>query len=151
MSLWPEFLPPPLLEGYALKPKSRTVRTDMDSGTVRVRRRFTRSPVISPAVWTFSQREFGLFEWWFENEIDGGAAWFQGPAMNGTGRIQVQCRFIDGNDGPYVATPIGGTLWRVSAQLEIDQMPKGNLIDFWPEGTPTLDLNFAANTYKVLS
>ena len=148
-AVWPDFLPPPMLAEYSLKPKSRTVRTDMDSGTVRVRRRFTRSPTTATASWSFDESQFGLFEWWFDNIVDGGAAWFSGPAINGTGRINVQCRFIDGQDGPYEAKPQGAGLWRVTAQLEIDQMPKGNLFDFWPVGSPSLDLNFTTGTYKV--
>lgn len=122
-AVWPDFLPPPTLADYSLKPKSRTVRTDMEAGTARVRRRFTRVPTVTPAQWVFDQAQFGLFEWWFENTIDGGAAWFAGPALNGTGLINVQCRFIDGQGGPYEAKPQGGGLWRVSAQLEVDQMP----------------------------
>jgi hypothetical protein len=148
-AIWPTFLPPPQLADYKITPKSRTVRTDMDAGTVRVRRRFTRAPTTADAVWVFDQSEFAIFEWWFDNTIDGGAAWSAGPALNGTGRITVQCRFIDGQSGPYEARPLGGCLWRVSAQLEVDQMPKGNLLEIWPVGEPSLSLDFTSQTYKV--
>ena len=151
-AVWPSYLPVPTLAGYSLKPKSRTVRTDMEAGTARVRRRFTRVPTVTPAVWRFKQAEFGLFEWWFEHEIDGGAAWFAGPALNGSGLITVQCRFVDGQDGPYAAKPLGGGVWEVSANLEVDQMPVSppNVLDLIPPGSPSLSLDFAEQIYETM-
>lgn len=148
MNEWPDFLPPPSLQGYTLQPQSRTIRTEMTSGPARVRRRFTRVPTMIPQVWNLSDKDFGAFEWWVANSIDGGAAWFMGPQRNGTGRVSVQCRFVD-RDGPYKARYLGAGEWEVSAMIEVDQMPLGSLTDFWPADVPTLDLDFLTQTYKV--
>ena len=146
---WPSFLPAPLLDGYELQRQKGAIRTDMDSGPARVRRRFTRVPTRIPQAWLLTTKEFGMFEWWFEKTLDGGAAWFEGPAKNGTGLPTVQLRFVDQGNGPYTARPVSAAYWQVQALLEVDQMPLGNLIDYWPEGEPTLDLDFATETYGV--
>lgn len=119
---WPSSLPMPTLDGYSIKPKSRTVRTDMESGPARVRRRFRRVPTVIQVAYIFDQAEFQTFEYWFENTLNGGAEWFAGPAANGAGITTVQCRFID-SEGPYEARPLGGGLWSVTAAMEVDQMP----------------------------
>lgn len=90
-----------------------------------------------------------MFEWWVQNSIDGGAAWWEGTQKNGTGLVRVQCRFIEKDEGPYQAKPLGGDLWVVTAMVEVDQMPLGNLTDFWPADEPTLDLDFLTQTYGV--
>lgn len=149
MISWPSFLPVPTIEGYKLKIKPRLSSTDMDSGPRRVRRRYTRSPTIASMRWQFSEREFGLFEWWFENRLNAGASWFSGPAANGTGLIDVQCRFIESDSGPYDSNPISSNIWIVTAEVEIDQMPKGNLLQFWPDGVNSLSLDFVNQVYEV--
>lgn len=147
---WPSALPLPLLEGYELKPKSGVVRTPMEAGPARQRRRFRRTPTMIPQSWLMTRSEFGLFELWFSDAIDGGAAWFDGPAANGTGLPTVQLQFVGGADRePYTAKPVGGGLWRVTATLEVREMPVGKLLDYWPAGTPSLDLDFLTQTYGV--
>lgn len=145
MNSWPSDLPLPQLSGYELQRQKNTKRTDMDSGSARVRRRFTRVPTYIPQAWDMTSRQFGHFEWWFDNTIDAGAAWFSATQVNGSGFVEVQCRFID----PYKAVLVEGGDWLVTATLEVEQMPRGNLTDFWPEGEPTLDLDFLAQTYGV--
>ena len=145
MSAWPDFMPPPCLDGYELQRQKATKRTEMDSGAVRVRRRFRSVPTHIPQKWILDQKQFGYFEWWVENSIDGGAAWFDAPQKNGTGMVVVQCRFID----EYKAKPLSNGVWEVTAKLEVYSMPRGNLTDFWPDDEPTLVLDFMTQTYEV--
>lgn len=149
MSIWPDFMPLSSLDGYELKRASSTGRTPMEAGPARVRRRFTRAPTAVPQRWLLDQKQFGYFEWWFDNSIDEGAAWFSAPQKNGVGLVNVQCRFIDKDQVPYTARALSPDLWEVSAVLEIDAMPRGNLTDFWPDGEPTLVLDFLTQTYEV--
>lgn len=142
---WPDFLPPPQLEGYELQRQKNKSRTDMTAGPARVRKRFTAFPTNITQVWVLTQKEFGMLEWWYDNTIDSGAAWFDAPQKNGTGRVVVQCRFVD----DYKAKPISATDWQVTATLEVYAMPRGKLLDFWPLGQPTLDLDFLTKTYGV--
>lgn len=145
MSAWPDFLPVPSLSGYELQRQKNKKRTDMDAGSPRVRRRFRSFPTHIPQQWLMNAKQFGMFEWWYDNSIDGGAAWFDAPQKNGTGMVTVQCRFID----DYKAKPVSSDLWQVTATLEVGAMPRGNLVDFWPAGEPTLVLDFIAQQYEV--
>ena len=149
MMQWPDFMPAPQLGGYGLQPQKATERTPMSAGPARVRRRFTRVPTFIPQTWILTADQFGMFEWWVENSIDGGAAWWIGQQKNGTGLVQVPCRFIEKDGGPYQAKALGGDLWEVTAMVEVEYMPKGKLTDFWPADEPTLDLDFLAQTYGV--
>lgn len=149
MSAWPSSLPVANVEGYELQPQSGTSRTPMEQGTARVRKIYTRVPTHIPQQWLMDNRQFGLFEWWFKNSISYGAAWFDSTQKNGTGAPLVQCRFIDTGAGPYKAVPKGNGFWLVSATFEVDLMPLGNLVDFWPAGEPSLDLDFVAQSYGV--
>ena len=121
MSAWPSSLPVPLLAGYELQRQKSSKRTDMDSGSARMRKRFTRVPTFIPQSWSFTTKQFGLFEWWFDNTIDGGAAWFDAPQKNGTGMVTVQCRFMEGT---YKAALVSNEYWQVTATLEVDVMPR---------------------------
>ncbi|QRM19562.1 hypothetical protein GBK02_09180 [Dechloromonas sp. TW-R-39-2] len=149
MSIWPDFMPVSCLDGYELKRKSSTARTPMEAGPARVRRRFTRVPTHIPQRWILDQKQFGYFEWWFDNSVDEGAGWFTAPQKNGTGMVTVQCRFVDSEQGPYKAKPLSNGLWEVTAELEVDAMPRGQLTDFWPDDEPTLVLDFLAQIYEV--
>lgn len=119
MATWPTTLPAPLLEGYALNPGDQTIRTDMESGAPRVRRRTTARNDKVNASWMLTEAQLDTLRDWFDDAstgIAGGSAWFTVALAVGTGTRQasVEARFV----GPFQAAPVG-QLWRVTASLEV--------------------------------
>ncbi len=42
--VWPDTLPLPTVQGYAVQPEDAILRTEMEAGLARQRRRFTNVP-----------------------------------------------------------------------------------------------------------
>ncbi len=122
MAIYPATLPPPLVSGYQLSPADQTVRSDMEVGMARVRRRTSARDDQVGISLKLSDAQMAIFRAWFEgtgtDDANGGTAWIsQLPLALGTGGLTTpDCRFV----GPYTATPISGTLnWAVTAKLEV--------------------------------
>lgn len=116
---WPAELPEPLSDGYGLQPDAAFIRTDMDSGPARQRRRFSAQPPTRvPAAWLMSEYQLAVFEGWYESTIAAGADWFTVPSRNGLALQQLEARF---------ATPWQAAFrvpsWQVSATLELRTRP----------------------------
>jgi hypothetical protein len=119
MSSWPSSLPSPLANGYAIKPVDQSIRTNMEVGAARVRRRsFARNDKV-PVSWLFSDDQMAIFRAWFENGSTGaagGACWFSTSLSIGTGgMVTATARFI----GPFSANRLDRFNWTVSGELEI--------------------------------
>ena len=119
MATWPASLPKPNSDGYQIKPADQTVRTDMDSGFARQRRRTTaRNDKVSVS-WFFTDAQLAAFRTWFYDSatgIAGGSGWFTiSLALGLTGETSVDARFV----GPYQISHAGGLQWNVSGELEI--------------------------------
>ena len=112
---WPDALPAPLIEGYAAKARPTFVRTEMDSGRGRQRRRQVTGPTTISQTWRLTEAELAIFDAWFEDQVFGGAAWASMPVMTGQGKVYLQCRFIDTPDRRSVS---GSRLWDITAQIE---------------------------------
>jgi len=119
MASWPTTLPRPLGRGYALSPADAVVRTDMEGGSAKVRRRTRARNDKLDVVWMFTDAQMTAFRAWFENDTtgaSGGASWFTMTVAIGTGSVtSLDCRFI----GPFKATVVGSLIWNVTAQLEV--------------------------------
>ena len=64
MATWPTTLPRPLVAGYAIAPVDANVRTDMEAGTPRVRRRSAARNDQVSVTWRFSDVQMaGLVRW----------------------------------------------------------------------------------------
>lgn len=114
MPAYPGSLPVPLVEGYALNPVDQTVRTEMEAGAARVRRRtFARNDVVDVA-FIFTGGEFAAFRTWFEGDAGGGSAWFDMPLDVGAGMATEEVRFKGAWKSQRVQLH-----WRVTAQLEV--------------------------------
>jgi hypothetical protein len=118
MPAYPLTLPAPLSDGYALDPVEQTIRTDMEAGAARVRRRTrTRNDMLSVS-FLFSDAQFLEFRTWFDDEttgISGGASWFDISLPVGKGGSTPEtARF----KGVWKSAKIG-TNWRVSGELEV--------------------------------
>lgn len=123
---YPETLPCPLREGYAAKTVQPFQRTNLVSGRARQRRRFSSTPTEYRVSWMFANdAEAAEFETWFKYTLNSGASWFNMPMLTPAGGYARQvCRFVDMYDGP---DPVAGTMWRVSAKLEMWEQPVNQL------------------------
>jgi hypothetical protein len=118
MATWPGTLPKPLADGYGLQPVDPTIRTDMDVGAPRVRRRTRARNDRIQLTWMLTSEQADIFRDWYDSDAGaaGGAAWFSVDLDIAQGGIQtVEGRFADMWQGQYVA----GGLWRVSATVEV--------------------------------
>lgn len=119
MATWPANLPAPLRRGYEINPEDPILRTQMDAGPDRVRRRFTAIPSRIPVSWRFTEAQFALFEAWHKLEALDGAAWFTVSLSNGLGFQAVEAQFTK----PPKKVLLGGANWEVSAELEVRALP----------------------------
>lgn len=119
MAGYPDTLPLPEVEGYGIQPQAAFIRTDMDQGPARQRRRFTTAPTHYPVKWIMTEEQMELFEAWYEGAADAGAAWFTVQLRNGRGLQQVEARFMQ----PWQAGLLGGWHYEVSATLEVRNRP----------------------------
>ena len=119
MATFPSTLPKPLASSYSLSPVDQTIRTDMEGGLARVRRRTTARNDKVSVNWRMTDAQMAIFRAWFEDAstgISGGAGWFTvSLAIGTTGVVSVEARFI----GPFKASNITALIWSVAAELEV--------------------------------
>lgn len=133
MASWPITLPNP--SGvFTLSPQDQTVRTDMDGGNAKVRRRSRARNDNLATSWVMTDAQTTIFKDWFDSKIgtiyestdtniingtdgiNGGAEWFNvSLPLGSTIPTAVQARF----KASYVIDHIGGTFWKVTGTLEI--------------------------------
>lgn len=118
MATWSSSLPAPLVSGYQLSPVEQSLRTEMEFGAARSRRRsFTRNDRVNVS-WQFTDAQMDIFRTWFDNasQAAGGSAWFSIVLPIGdTGATAQEARFV----GIYRATLLPGLHWTVAATLEV--------------------------------
>lgn len=117
MPTWPNSLPPfPEADAYQEQAKDQTLRTEMDAGPAKVRRRFTGKVVNFPVRWTLDAVQLSTLETFFYDTLGGGALDFTAKQPRTGGDVQL--RFLE----PYVATPSDHQLlWNVTGKME--QLP----------------------------
>ena len=116
-----DYLPLPLMDGYAFKPVSPLLRTEMASGRSRQRRRYLSTPTNCSVKWIFrTDNEAQLFESWYRETITDGADWFFMKLQTPTGVDFQKCRFTDIYEGPTLIPP---RYWQYSATLELWTRP----------------------------
>lgn len=118
MATWPSTLPAPLAAGYQLNPGDQTLRTEMEVGSARVRRRTTARNDRVNVSWLLTETQLDALRDWFDDAttgLAGGSAWFTVTLAVGTGTRQaaVEARFV----GPFTAAA-DSQYWRVQATLE---------------------------------
>lgn len=133
MIVYPKQLPLPLLEGYKLSTISPLMRTKLENGRSRQRRKFTNVPTEPSFKWIFNDQEAAFFEAWFARILMDGALWFLAPLKTPLGLKDYECRFTDIYDGPEL---VGIDHWRYSVTLELRERPLmapgwENFPDFW--------------------
>lgn len=115
---WPSQLPVPVVDGYTLAPQDATVRTEMEVGPARQRRRSTAMPTQVTMKCIMTRTQFQIFEAWFKYKALDGAAWFVMPVANGSGVTDTDARFT----APYQAAALPGLTFEVSATVECRTM-----------------------------
>jgi hypothetical protein len=125
---WPDTLPLPTFGGYGVEPVDSILRTEMESGPARQRRRYTQTPTRMPVRWRFTAWEFALFESWFKHKAKEGGEWFSINLLGGLGMVPHEARFVGRGSSPYRATPTrggpgDGARWVVTSALEVRERP----------------------------
>jgi hypothetical protein len=116
---WPATLPPPTVQGYGIRPGEAILRTEMEAGPARQRKRFTQVPSRIAVRWLMKREQFALFEAWYRWRAKEGGAWFEVELLGGLGLQVHEARFTRQFD----AKLIGGLLWEVTSELEIRERP----------------------------
>ncbi len=114
MPTFPTQLPAPLINGYTLQPQDVGIRTSMDSGIARTRKRFSTRPITTvPVNWLMTQNQFAIFDAWM---LAYASDWFSINLAGGLGLQTVLARLV----GTWTSMPAGSSaLWSVSATLEV--------------------------------
>ena len=138
---WPVTLPMPTVQGYSVKPGEAVLRTEMDAGLARQRRRFTNVPTRVQVRWIMRRDQYAIFEGWYRWKAREGANWFYITLLGGLGLLEQEARFTRQFTSQLIA---GGTLWEITSELEIRERP---VID---EGLLTLLLEEDANGILIV-
>lgn len=118
--IFPALLPAASLSSYGYRPGENLIRTEMENGPAKVRRRFISVPTDVNVTWKFSRAELATFESFFRNTIYDGSGWFQIKLVNGSGETLCTARFKE----PYQAETLSReNVWRITATLEVMNMP----------------------------
>jgi hypothetical protein len=116
---WPSTLPLPSIEGYGVHPGEAILRTDMEAGPARQRRRFTQVPSRISVRWVMRRDQFALFEAWYRWHAKEGGEWFDIDLLGGVGLTVHEARFTR----QFEARIKSGVLWEVTSELEIRERP----------------------------
>ena len=109
---WPDALPSDFLaEGLTVKPQSNVIRTKMDAGPNKARRRYTARSVLFSGKQRFDDDELDIFKQFFRTVLADGVLrfYFNDP----TNDELAEFRFTE----DYSVVEIGG-LWEVTLPLE---------------------------------
>ena len=109
---WPDLLPTDFLaDGLIVQPQSNVIRTSMDAGPKKTRRRYTARTMIFSGKQRFDEAELAVFEQFYHTVLADGVKrfYFKDPISN---RLD-EFRFTE----IYTASEIGG-LWEVTLPLE---------------------------------
>lgn len=115
---WPTDFPTPVRSGYSLETTSGVVRTEMEGGAARVRRRSTANPDNITLKYLLSATQMATFRTLWETEFMGGSAWVVLPILTGrTANLESKaCRPADGS---FRAVPISASQWSVELKVEV--------------------------------
>ena len=126
LAAWPDLLPNPLASGYSYQAQAPFIRTNMDSGLARQRRRFTRIPSTVSVSWIFTQEQLALFEGFVHYDISDGSDWFAAKIANGQELRSVKARMTA---APKIDLIEPG-IWHASVQMETMDMPMATVDEY---------------------
>jgi hypothetical protein len=118
--IWPPTLPLPTVQGYSVQPEDAILRTEMEAGLARQRRRFTNVPTKVSVRWIMRRDQYAIFEGWYRWQAKEGANWFTITLLGGLGLLEQEARFTRQFSARLLA---GGALWEITSELEIRERP----------------------------
>lgn len=118
MIKYPSILPLPLLSSTSFKQQSNILRTEMNSGRARQRRRFLSVPTTMAATWQLSSRMADVFEGFYKYNLTGNE-WFLLKIPTPQGLVEHEARFINSPMESY--KPLGAGRWSYQANVEIKE------------------------------
>ncbi|WP_350635637.1 hypothetical protein [Pseudoalteromonas sp. GW168-MNA-CIBAN-0100] len=116
MIKYPSILPFPLLSSTSFKQQSNILRTEMNSGRARQRRRFLSVPTTMAATWQLSKTMATSFEGFYENSLKDNE-WFLMKIPTPQGLVEHEVRFVNSPMENY--KPIGSGRWNYQANIEV--------------------------------
>jgi hypothetical protein len=123
LEVWPDesVIPQVSSVSYSGTQQANTVRTAMDSGTIRQRRRFSVEMFSVDCTWELSDDEFGIFAAFHNYYLNLGSDWFmiQIP-LGGMGVVTCQARF---QNGAFKQQYEDVSYWTITATLDILSRP----------------------------
>lgn len=146
--VWPNTLPLPTVQGYAVQPEDAILRTEMEAGLARQRRRFTNVPTKVSVRWIMRRDQYAVFEGWYRWHAKEGANWFTITLLGGLGLLDQEARFTRQFSARLMA---GGTLWEITSELEIRERPvlDEGILDLLLSEDPA-GLLFSSNALRIL-
>jgi hypothetical protein len=117
MANWPSTLPKPALSGYSLEPQNAVLKTQMEAGPNRYRKRYTSVPMDVKASLLLTAEQMSAFKTFYQTTINQGADWFVFDGLNlGNGYATgSEVHFTE----PYKANYIGRGQWDINFSLEV--------------------------------
>ena len=106
-------------DSYSWTPQTAFVRTEMEVGPARQRRRASTMPTTFSCKMILTRYQVAILEAWYKYKIESGAAWFTMPVLTETGMIDTSVRFSE----PYQVAMQGYDLYEITCNLEINDMP----------------------------
>lgn len=124
MFTWPSSMPPPDND-FQNTLLGSAIRTQMESGAFRQRKRFTNAIRQFQATWTLSDAELLIFESIYANELSQGTCWFNMSLPLGNGFKTYKVRFVADQTQPPQATYDADSVmfWTKTATMETDDDP----------------------------
>ena len=116
---WPATLPLPTIEGYDIHPGEAILRTEMEAGPARQRRRYTQVPSRISVRWTLRRTQLAVFEAWYRWQAKEGGEWFAIELLGGIGLVAHEARFTR----QFAARLLPANRWEVTSELEIRERP----------------------------
>lgn len=107
------------MQGYGIRPGEAILRTEMEAGPARQRKRFTSVPSRIAVRWLMKREQFALFDAWYKWQAKEGGEWFEIPLLGGMGLVDHEARFTR----QFEARLVGGVLWEIASELEIRERP----------------------------
>lgn len=124
VATWPATLPQaPLLEGYSRGEGKAVLRTDMDAGPDKLRRRSTGVPAPLQYAVAASTAQLAIFRAFWRDDLQQGALPYYLPDPE-DGEETLLVRFLEEPSwtplpAPDPDGPAGAKMWRLALQLEI--------------------------------
>ena len=151
---YPSSLPLPLIRGYSYSDSSHFIRTEMETGLARQRKRFTSTPTFFNIQFIYEQGAMSHFESWYANELNYGIELFNlqlaigaGPAIASEVRITSPPSINSNNQHYNVTISIETVTKLIDPLLTDDQIEYINAQGSYAEAKASLDrLDLYMNT-----